>query len=744
MYHASETPSEQNTAARRTGPAVQPVVIEKLATQSMTQLTSALGSVLGRVDDALFDFMQAPGHRQDATRYIDAMRELRLRRSQIEKRFQEEIGVSFKALLEGRVRVADFSRRGVDAGSSLSLVSEEDLEVQLAAKQLSQSLEHGFGQLLTQLDQRVGWLAGGLELSNSTNPVGPGHIAAAIHFATSECDVSLHVKLILYKLCERELAAALEDAYHHINQWLIDAGVLPTLPQLRARQGLLRKRAPTPAPAKDYDDSHYEAQAQELFGTLHQLLSFYRHSAPGGVPGESFSGVEGMRALKPQEMLDVLSLLQSEMPKRLRVSQDAANEPLAFRVKREVLNYAGRLGLDSQSTGLDPVDEDAIDLVGMLFEVLLDEREIQGRGRDVVGRLVVPFIKVALMDRKMFLRKTHPARRLLNTLAEACEQNPGETPAERELLAKAESVVERLNAEFSENIAIFEVLLEEMSSYLEQYRKRVELAERRAAEAHRGRERLEQARERVFAEIESRLANRNMPPSLELLLRSYWSHHLMVVSLRQGEASEEYHQGLAVGDALIACLDEAHYGMAGLLSGLSGLRPGLEKILGSSGVTGESAAIIVRAISEELRQIGRGETPAEHAAQSLSESVPPPLVSVSESESNYPELRLVSDRDALDYQQADIERIQSLPIGTWVELTDAQGNQQSVKLAWVSPISSRLMFVNKRGMRVCVASAVELAVMIGEGRLNLRNGNPAFERAMQKVLGRLQTTAAAA
>ncbi|PKL97282.1 MAG: hypothetical protein CVV17_12355, partial [Gammaproteobacteria bacterium HGW-Gammaproteobacteria-7] len=189
---------------------------------------------LGRVDDALFDFMQAPGQRQDATRYIDAMRELRLRRSQIEKRFQEEIGVNFKALLDGRVRVADFSSKKPEPGNSFSLVSEEDLEVQLAAKQLSQSLEHGFGQLFTQLDQRVGWLAGGLELGSATNPVGPGHIAAAIHFATSECDVSLQVKLILYKLCERELAAALEDAYHHINHWLIESGVLPTLPQLRA------------------------------------------------------------------------------------------------------------------------------------------------------------------------------------------------------------------------------------------------------------------------------------------------------------------------------------------------------------------------------------------------------------------------------------------------------------------------------------------------------------------------------
>src|SRR3546814_17673226 len=80
---------------------------------------------------------------------------------------------------------------------------------------------------------------------------------------------------------------------------------------------------------------------------------------------------------------------------------------------------------------LRPVDEDAIDLVGMLFDVLLDERQLKGSARELIGRMVVPFIKVALLDRRMFLRKEHPARRLLNSVAEACEGNAGDTPAER-------------------------------------------------------------------------------------------------------------------------------------------------------------------------------------------------------------------------------------------------------------------------------------------------------------------------
>src|SRR3546814_3578535 len=69
-------------------------------------------------------------------------------------------------------------------------------------------------------------------------------------------------------------------------------------------------------------------------------------------------------------------------------------------------------------------------------------------------------------------RSEHPARRLLNSVAEACEGNEGETPAERTLLAKAEEVVQRLSMEFNENVAIFQTLEEEFRCFMDQHRKR--------------------------------------------------------------------------------------------------------------------------------------------------------------------------------------------------------------------------------------------------------------------------------
>jgi hypothetical protein len=129
--------------------------------------------------------------------------------------------------------------------------------------------------------------------------------------------------------------------------------------------------------------------------------------------------------------------------------------------------------------------------------------------------MLVPYVKVAVKDRRMFLFKEHPARRLLNTVAEACEGNHGEAPQEQALLNRVDYTIDRLVAEFNEDVAIFETLEQELRSYMAQHRKRFELAEKRATEAQRGRERLDLARSAVAAELMQHRGERELPAVMD-------------------------------------------------------------------------------------------------------------------------------------------------------------------------------------------------------------------------------------
>jgi PIN domain nuclease of toxin-antitoxin system len=87
--------------------------------------------------------------------------------------------------------------------------------------------------------------------------------------------------------------------------------------------------------------------------------------------------------------------------------------------------------------------------------------------------------------------------------------------------------------------------------------------------------------------------------------------------------------------------------------------------------------------------------------------------------------------------------MRTLEIGTWVQLTSESGRVEPAKVSWISPISSRLLFVNRRGIRVLVASAEELAAMARLGRLQLREADTAFDDAMHQVMGKLKAVAPA-
>jgi hypothetical protein len=782
-----------------------PALLLRLQAQALSRIAKGFSGVLDKVDDVLFDFLQkSVGTEQQ--HYADAMRDVRRSRSRVEGDLVSHLEAAFNALHQSDPLDAE-SALVDEAPGTLSLVSEDALEAQIATRMLAATIHRDHSALLTALDKRLGWVAGRIELNEQTNPIGPGHVAVGVHAAFRGIDIEPGVRLILFKLVERELAGTLGACYEECNRMLVQAGVLPHLhrqPQAPARRVPQRPprhevedapgeygSGPAPGQAGYGEESsgrhpgegygHHEGRAeagstggyggyasgrplepseQALFSTLSDMLRSWRDVNDGRGNAQSGGGSgQGRREASPDarpltapEMISVLSMLQPEVPIGLRLAIDDPSQPITQRLKTELLASSQRLGLDPEQACLSPADEDAIDLVGMLFDVLLDERELVGSGRNLLGRLVVPYIKVALLDRRMFLRKTHPARRLLNALAEACEGNEGDTPHDRALLSKAEETVERLLSDFNENVAIFKTLEEEFRSFLEQHRKRVELAEKRTAEAQRGQERLETARSRALAGLEERLGERKLRPVAQTTLRRYWVHHATVVELRHGEDSEQYASALRVVELVVSSLDAAASGAASLAVLLPNLESALAPVLASSGTTGQSAEELIRLLERELS--GEDETSMEAAAgEVVTEMVgglpdvapePAPIPVPARDEGAPDGLRLVSDRDKLDYDPDDADRIRALAIGTWVEFIGEDGTVQPAKLSWQSPISSRLLFVNRRGGRLCVASAEELAAMMRNNRLRIRAVNTAFERAMHQVLGKLKTGGGAA
>ncbi len=778
-------------------PAAPPGHDPRLLAQTRDVVLPALADVfataLARFDDVLFDRAERAGLSQMI--YLDGMRELRRRRSEIVAAFRGQLEAAWAALEAGSPLNVEAALSAGD-GAGLSLVSEDELESRLAVRNLAATWMREWKPLLTRLERRLGRIAG-VGLDAETDPVGPEHVGVALYRGFAACELSLEVRLVLFKLCERDLSPGIGKLYESLDARLAQSGVLPELAVRRPTSEPARPRAvfdetlPGDAPEDaglpyDGGDNAAPAWANRFLNRWAETRSEMRNWAEGAAAGHAgtmpFSGhvsavgrgsgaglpdgAQGVlldalhellqqtrreretrqaqadrvaaanasgRSLSQREMLSVLSLLQATPTVNLRTVMGEQSESLAQRLKSEVLSGATQLGVDPAQARLDPVDEDAIDLVGMLFDVLLDERDLTLPSKELIGKLVVPFVKVALLDRKMFVQKTHPARRLLNALAEACEGNQGESSAERNLMGKVEEVVERLVAEFNENIAIFMTLEEEFRDFLAQHRRRVEITERRAAEIQRGQERLDLARERAKCELEDRLDGReDLPGAVLEFLRTPWQHHATMAVLREGADGAAFVEALALADGLLDEVDEARGHPEGERTWLAAWDVPLRKVLQSMGVRDAAADTAVSALRETLAAIARS-----RPEQAVPLPALPPVAMPQPVAEERPRVELVGGTDTLDFDNADAEHFRALPVGTWLDFVERDGKVQAGKLSWVSPISKRLLFVNRRGVRFCVASPEELAVMVRLGRLRAHENDSAFDSAMQGVIDRL-------
>ncbi|HLS84291.1 MAG TPA: DUF1631 family protein [Arenimonas sp.] len=735
-------------------------VVAALRLRSTDHLQAVLARVFARADDWLFDLAKKDASATGSP-YLHAMRALRSSRAPIERGFREHLDRGFDRF--ERRASPDPVRDASDEPSELTLLEESELEQQLATNLTAEAITRVHGNQLDELTGRLAAMLGVAEIDPDLHPLSAHQLAGALgeaHRGVEEMPPD--VRMVLLKYYERELVHDLGALLTDLNKRLAAAGFHPRTPAKPQPRPQPRPDAP-PAdeawqePAAAHGDwagqaggeqGGYAASGEDraMFDALVAALRTWRPAHQGPAGGRQ-TGRGGQRPMVSQEMLSVLSLMQNTVPEAVTEALERPEASLAILLKNELLRGASRIGLPPEQVSISQDDEDAVDLVGMLFDVMFEERDFEQAARALIARLVVPFVKAAVMDRRLFLFKTHPARRLLNSLAEAVEGNRGEGPQERELLQKAESTVDRLVAEFNEDLAIFETLEQELRQFLEQHRRRVELAERRAAEAQRGQERLEQARELAATELEKRTAGLSPTPAMQDFLSRTWTHHLSMIALREGPDSGSWKSALDVADRLLGLLPRDGQPSADVAAAMKELREPLENVLASSGVIGESAHDVIRAIAESLehpeREVALPVTPAtdEDKVVPMPERRNPAAAAAAALADLKPRLEVVGGKAGLKINDADVEQMRQLKIGTWIHIAGEDGRHHPVKLSWVSPISSRLMFVNRRGVRVLVASVEELAAMKQEGNLLVREQEGVFDQVLHRVMGKLRDEA---
>ncbi len=576
----------------------------KLRDSMKSKVHSLLRTLFDNADDALFTLADKAGSNGDQALYFDAMRELRLQKKHIATNVLKGLIESFNELgnIEPDTKEAGLRCDNLD---DVSLVDNDDLEMKVAVEGMVSRIRGNCGAVLDDLAERVRFLmgvSGSIGAANSElAPASPEVLCESFVDACSELDVGIRARLVVLKLFEKYVLAEMIQVYAEANQLLVQQGVIPEMKKYR--MGLKQRGAPQLSsntkgnqPAEDSAAASNYLSDEDVVPTLTEA-SYYQgdqhyaaprfeelrnlmHQGEAGVGGQNAEPPTLSEAFYSQgELVGALSKVQGS--DIALVSQSTGRALIDFRALLDQ-NLAG----DSCTANYSEMDSDVINLVSMLFEFILDDRQLQPTMKALIARLQIPILKVAIMDRNFFNKGGHPARKLLNEIASAAIgwNEVAEGKVDR-LKDKISGIVDTVLNDFDNDLELFAELQQEFSAFMDVEKRRGQLVEQRTKDCEKGKAASELAKAAVEQKLNQVLAKRSVPQGVIELLREGWSNYMVLHYLKGGEQGLEWSKACALVDELVWTVDpdrdddSARDQLIGLIPGvMTGLRAGLKEV----------------------------------------------------------------------------------------------------------------------------------------------------------------------
>ncbi|MDG2526822.1 DUF1631 domain-containing protein [Stenotrophomonas sp. HITSZ_GD] len=767
-------------------------LLEALYTQYAQGLADPLKLTLVTLERELFSHAERARNSQIQADLYAEMQRLRERGERFAPRFLEALQQELASLCEPRRSSAPSQDTGnSQAFHALTLVEDTEIDRDIVLNEIARREASRCNTQLQLLGQRFGVLAAAPAFEPEHVPLGPHAACRVLREAGDVLGLALDTQLMLYRVFERQGLERYLELIERANILLAHEGVLPGLVYLPylAKPNAPRRGARPPGQERGADTAAAPAQAaqagtpgrggqahaqrpltswsgqapqaawgsamlgdgradvlpaagghladpgqgsanddrfapaltalHDMLGSARQQPGFTQAGSKPGVARPSSAGVP----VQAQALHQTLGTLQSRTP----VGEGAAHGPRSIAdVQQELLRMLR--AEHGPQAGLSAQDTDTFDLLGLLYNEI--DREVRGgtSAAELLVRLQVPVVRAALQDRAFFVRDQHPARELLNAVAESGATWLAEDDTDPQLLLKLGSAVDKVVTEYQGDEAVFEAANQEIQTHYRAQARKAEVAERRHVEAARGKERLEMAKRLAGDSIEHVCAERAPPKFVQTLLKQAWSDVLTLTLLRQGEQSEEWAERQQATDRIAEVTCQPAGGPPDIALGGE-----VESALLQVGYHRDEAGAIARRLSTpggEDDVTSRTELTAKLKARSrlgegegeAARKPAPPTRSASE-ESHYRALR-------------------TLPFGTWFEfVTNQQGDVRRQRLSWYSLITDNALFVNPRGQKIGEQSLDSLARLMasGQARIVTEEKGRLIDRAWQATVRALRS-----
>lgn len=801
---------------RRTVKPESVAVINDCRDIAVKRITEVLAKTFDTIEDELFDLAEKSIDREKQNFYLDARAQTHEKRAAIEDSFRKQ----FLSFFEKKVAGEDETAR-VPSGDFrvLALVEDNELEENLAMNAIATRLSGKCDEELSALSQRMGFLLSVPEMKEHANPMSPDTVVKALRAACDQMTSGYQAKFAVMKLVEQHMAKEMLGVYHDINAHLIGRHILPQIrPTFRkAHTSIIRKTGTAAMPQTGSGTATDEGPtpAADIFATLQQLLAGGKLFDPSmsagtaappayGVTTGSFAPVppsgaanaaaaalgmanilgDGGQAVTSSALVSVLSQIQAQAIGGVANFNPGAivDNSLPGEIAFAPLNSLREIKASGVAAGSSEIDAMTIDIVAMLFDYVFDDDGIPDAIKALLARLQIPVLKVAILDKSFFSHKNHPARRLLDVLAEASVCFAEGATHEDPLYKKIQEIVDSIQTEFNTDIQLFSQMLAGFEQFLlARENANAEIVEQSARVLHE-REKRELARLIAQDETGRRANMAELPPTVSAILIGPWTRVLERVYLREGGRNSRFAAVLETADNLIwsvtpktdaeqrkrlvgllpALLKQLQEGMqiaavekddcdrffselvdchaAAVRAGLRG--ESISTLLLTSRTTAEVAPLFAKLMAEETAHAAAMKKEAAARAGLARIQFTDKGVEIEEIASSKSDGVRVETGAAVSGQEdincnatgAPVIPAMELKRGTWVEFVRNSGEKIRAKLSWISPLKGVYLFTNPGAAGALSVTPEALARQLRRGDARIIEESSLVDRAVDDIV----------
>jgi hypothetical protein len=417
------------------------------------------------------------------------------------------------------------------------------------------------------------------------------------------------------------------------------------------------------------------------------------------------------------------------------------------------------------------IDKLVIELVGMLFDRIHQDKHLPGEIKTALSRLQFPIMKVALSDSDLFVSPLQPARRLMDRIASTAIGWIPEGEENQRYLAEVNRAVDTVVVAINEGPSIFEKALEEFEKYLAEERGRDDDPVVRAKRA------LEEAENREVMSINAAIGIRRAfdGVQLESYLREFlldaWVKVMVTATMRERSQPDYARKFRDMVPDLVWSVqpkinpDDRKRLVKTIPAVLNTLREGLQLIEYAPTQTQEFFTRLMSSHAQAVKalEVAYGAAPPVDAAalkQRLDEvkiEEPPPPTSgethehltipasaiQSAAAANQAEVNMLdSPPTVAPEEMIPIERLSDEQIdqmiehwerGSWFDLYTGQ-QVERVRLRWISPRRNFYLFTSAETGKAHSLAPLVLRGYVRAGRIRAAEQSPLFERAVGEVM----------